>query len=286
MSKLAHPMPTPTPVRVKDVVFGGGHPVIIAGPCSVESEEQLMTTAEACVENGVRVLRGGAFKPRSSPHSFQGLGVEGLRIMQRVARRTGLVTVTEAMSIEQIALVAEHADIIQIGTRNMFNFALLKELGKIRTPVLLKRGFMATIEEFLLAVEYLTVGGNSNVILCERGIRTFDTITRNTLDLAGVAVLKRMSPLPVIVDPSHGTGRSDIIHAMALAAIAGGADGLMVEVHPNPAKALSDGLQSLDLPGLAAMAREVKALAAFLASRPKDAPRPAPDATSGGESAS
>jgi 3-deoxy-7-phosphoheptulonate synthase len=224
---------------------GGEQVVMMAGPCSVESEDQIQTTAEIVENCGGTVLRGGAFKPRSSPYSFQGLGEEGLRLLRRAADHYGLFVVSEVMDQTQIPLLLEHADILQVGARNMQNFNLLRELGKVRRPVLLKRGIAATIEELLLSAEYIMAGGNHEVILCERGIRTFENYTRNTLDISAIPVVKKLSHLPIITDPSHGTGRRDKVLPMARAAVAAGADGLLIEVHPEPDKALSDGAQSL-----------------------------------------
>ena len=234
-----------TIVKVNGVEFGGSKVVIVAGPCAVESQEQLFETAKSVGLNGANVLRGGAFKPRSSPYSFQGLEEEGLKLLSQIRKETGLPVVTEAMDTRQIELVAEYADMIQIGSRNMQNFPLLKEAGMCGKPVLLKRGMMATIEEFLNAAEYVLHYGNDQVVLCERGIRSFETSTRNTLDLSAVPMLKHVTHLPVIVDPSHGTGVRWMVPAMAKAAVAAGADGLIMEVHYNPEEALCDGEQSL-----------------------------------------
>lgn len=228
--------------------FGSGQPVIIAGPCSVESEEQVLTAAEAVKAAGATALRGGAFKPRTSPRSFQGLEEEGLRLLAMARRQTGLPVVTEVMDTAQIDLVAQYADILQIGSRNMQNFALLKQVGRVGKPVMLKRGLSATIAEWLSAAEYVTTSGNDQVILCERGIRTFETHTRNTLDLSAAVAAQQISGFPVIVDPSHAAGRPDLIPALSRAALAAGVDGLMIEVHPDPAHALSDAEQQLDLP--------------------------------------
>ncbi|MBI1909199.1 MAG: 3-deoxy-7-phosphoheptulonate synthase [Deltaproteobacteria bacterium] len=228
-------------------VFGGkNQPVIIAGPCSVESEQQVEETAEFLSRLGVKAMRGGAFKPRTSPYAFQGKGVEGLKILQKGAHRHKISVVTELLHLEYFDEVVAHADMIQVGARNMQNFEMLQRLGKIKKPVLLKRGMAATIEEFLLAAEYILAGGNQQVVLCERGIRTFETATRNTLDLNAVAYIKEVSHLPIIVDPSHGTGKSSLVPPLSRAAIAVGADGIIVEVHKEPAKALSDGYQSLN----------------------------------------
>jgi len=237
--------PDGTIVNVTGVKIGGNEVVVIAGPCSIESSEQLYETAKVVKQGGARIMRGGAFKPRTSPYSFQGLGEEGLKIMRHVGDETGLPIVTEVMDTRHMEMVADYADMLQIGSRNMHNYPLLKEAGLVNKPILLKRGMMATIEEFLLAAEYILNQGNTQVVLCERGIRTFETTTRNTLDLNAVPVLKRLTHLPVIVDPSHGTGVRWIVPSMAKAAIASGADGLIVEVHYKPETALSDGNQSL-----------------------------------------
>jgi 3-deoxy-7-phosphoheptulonate synthase len=227
------------------LAIGGSPVVVMAGPCSVESRDQLFAVAEAVSSAGARCLRGGAFKPRTSPYSFQGLREPALRMMREAGERFGLITVSEVMEISQIAAMLPYIDILQVGSRNMQNFDLLRELGKVRKPVLLKRGIAATIEELLLAAEYVMAGGNYDVILCERGIRTFETYTRNTLDISAIPILKQLSHLPVIADPSHGTGRRDKVVPMARAAVAAGADGLIIEVHNCPEKALSDGAQSL-----------------------------------------
>ncbi len=234
-------------VRVGSVELGGRGFVVIAGPCAVESDEQIRTTAKAVAQAGAHLLRGGAFKPRTSPYSFQGLGELGLQLLADAGREAGLPVVTEVMSPEDVPLVAHHAGLLQVGARNMQNFALLKALGKAGKPVLLKRGLAGTIEEFLLAAEYIVHAGNPEVILCERGIRTFETATRNTLDLGAVAVLKEWTHLPVIVDPSHGSGRRALVAPLAKAAVAVGADGILIEVHPAPERALSDGNQSLNV---------------------------------------
>ncbi len=235
----------PTGVNVAGVMFGPNEIAIIAGPCAVESRDQLLETAKKVKNSGGAVLRGGAFKPRSSPYSFQGLGEEGIKLLCEARKETGLPFVTEVMDTRQVEFIAEHADMLQVGSRNMHNYPLLKEVGLTRRPVLLKRGMMATIEEFLLSAEYILNQGNDQVILCERGIRTFETATRNTLDLNAVPMLKHLSHLPVIVDPSHGTGHRWMVPAMARAAIAAGADGLIIEMHHNPDQALCDGHQSL-----------------------------------------
>lgn len=228
--------------------FGSGRPVVIAGPCSVESEEQILSAARAVKAAGATALRGGAYKPRTSPRSFQGLGEEGLRLLDLARQETGLPVVTEVMDTAQIDLVASYADVLQVGSRNMQNFALLKEIGKAGKAVMLKRGLSATIAEWLGAAEYIVASGNDQVILCERGIRTFETHTRNTLDLSAAVAVKRLSGYPVIVDPSHAAGRRDLLPALSKAALAAGADGLMIEVHPEPARALSDAEQQLDFP--------------------------------------
>ncbi|MBU0520228.1 3-deoxy-7-phosphoheptulonate synthase [bacterium] len=233
-------------VQIGDLVIGGREKVMIAGPCSIEGRDQLLQIAREVKAQGAQMLRGGAYKPRTSPHSFQGLGPQGLVYLKEAADETGLVTVTEVMELEELDLIMKYTDVLQVGARNMYNYPLLKRIGKTNKPVLMKRSFMATIEEFLLASEYILKEGNTNVMLCERGIRSFDTMTRNILDLSCVPILKKMSGLPVVVDPSHGTGRSDIIIPMTLAALMAGADAVMVEVHPNPKKALSDGLQTLE----------------------------------------
>jgi 3-deoxy-7-phosphoheptulonate synthase len=234
-----------TVINIGGIEIGGKEIVIIAGPCAVENMEQILETAKAVCAGGANILRGGAYKPRTSPYSFQGLGEEGLKYLSQARKETGLPVVTEVMDTRQMELVCKYADIIQIGSRSMHNFPLLKEAGKCRKPVLFKRGLMATIDEYLHAAEYILSEGNREIILCERGIRTFETATRNTLDLSAVPILKRQTHLPVIVDPSHGTGHSWLVPAMAKAAIAVGADGIMVEVHNKPLEALSDGQQSL-----------------------------------------
>jgi 3-deoxy-7-phosphoheptulonate synthase len=236
-----------TIVNINGMKVGGSDIVVIAGPCAVESREQLFETARSVRTSGANILRGGAFKPRSSPYNFQGLGEDGLKLLREIREETGLPIVTEVMDTRQVELVASYADMIQIGSRNMQNYPLLKEVGLCRKPILLKRGMMATIEEFLLAAEYILAQGNDQIILCERGIRTFETSTRNTLDLSAVPMLKSMTHLPVIVDPSHGTGIRWMVPSMARAAIAVGADGLIMEVHYNPEEALCDGYQSLSL---------------------------------------
>jgi 3-deoxy-7-phosphoheptulonate synthase len=237
--------PAGTVVRIGDVDVGGQRVVVMAGPCSVESRDQIERSAEIVARLGAQVIRGGAFKPRSSPYAFQGMGEEGLQMLREAADRNGLLVVSEVMDLTQIPLVAQYADILQVGARNMQNFNLLRDLGRQRKPVLLKRGISATIEELLLSAEYILAGGNYDVILCERGIRTFETYTRNTMDISAIPVVKKLSHLPIIADPSHGTGRRDKVAPMARAAVAAGADGLLIEVHPDPDHALSDGAQSL-----------------------------------------
>jgi 3-deoxy-7-phosphoheptulonate synthase len=233
-------------VRVGEVAIGGDTVAVIAGPCSVESREQLISTAHAVKKAGASLLRGGAYKPRTSPYDFQGLGEEALKILREASEETGLPVVTEVMGTEDVELICEYADMLQVGARNMQNFNLLRKLATVRKPVLLKRGPSATVKEWLLAAEYLLAGGNPDVVLCERGIKTFETETRNTMDLAAVALARDLSHLPVIADPSHGTGKQSLIAAMSRAAVAVGADGLIIEVHPCPERALSDGPQSLD----------------------------------------
>jgi 3-deoxy-7-phosphoheptulonate synthase len=233
-------------VQVRDIEIGGSDFVVMAGPCAVESETQLLQTAAAVAEAGARILRGGAYKPRSSPYAFQGLGVEGLKILRKAREETGLAIITEVMSEEDVDLIAEYADIMQVGTRSMENYALLEALGGCGRPVLLKRGMTATLEELLRSAQIIAMAGNSQIILCERGIRTFETATRNTLDIAAVPVLKAVSHLPVIVDPSHAAGVRSLVPSLSRAATVVGADGLLVEVHPAPEKAMSDGNQSLD----------------------------------------
>ena len=247
-----------TTVKVKDVVIGGKEVIIMAGPCVVENEKQIFETARYVKAAGAKILRGGAFKPRSSPYSFQGLGEEGLKLLAQAGEETGLAVVTEVMSVNQIELVGKYTDIFQVGARNMQNFVLLKELGKIKKPILLKRGMSASLEELLLSAEYILSQGNYEVILCERGIRTFENYTRNTLDLSAVPALKRLSHLPIIVDPSHATGRWRLVSPMSKAAIAVGADGLLIEVHPDPKSSLSDGAQTLKLDTFAQLMKEIK----------------------------
>ncbi len=243
-----------TVIRVGETTIGGGSLTVMAGPCAIESRDQMLTTADAVAAAGATILRGGAFKPRTSPYSFQGLGMDGVRFLTEARERTGLPVVTEVMEPNQVQPVALHADILQIGARNMQNFPLLMAAGKVQRPIMLKRGISATVEEWLMAAEYIVSSGNPEVILCERGIRTFETYTRNTLDLAAVPLLHHLTHLPVIVDPSHATGKRWLVRPMAVAAVAAGADGIMVEVHPNPDDALSDGEQSLTLDQFSAMA--------------------------------
>jgi 3-deoxy-7-phosphoheptulonate synthase len=242
-----------TVVRVGNVAIGGGVPVVIAGPCSVESSEQLLAAAMGVKAAGATLLRGGAYKPRTSPYEFQGLGLEALLILREVSERTGLPVVSEVMSTEDVEVVSDHVEMLQVGARNMQNFALLRRLGMVRRPVLLKRNPAATVKEWLLAAEYILAGGNDQVVLCERGIRSYDPELRNTFDIGGMVLAKMMTHLPVIADPSHATGRRDLVPALSRAALAAGADGLIVEVHPQPEQALSDGAQSLNLQGFAAM---------------------------------
>jgi len=256
--------PEDTVVSVGGVPIGNGFFTVIAGPCAVESLEQFRDTAKAVVDAGASALRGGAFKPRTSPYSFQGLGLEGLEILSRVSRELGVPTVTEVVEVADIEAVAEHADAFQVGSRNMQNFRLLMELGQSRKPVLLKRGMAATVEDLLMAAEYILSQGNSDVILCERGIRTFETSTRNTLDLNAVPFIKQRSHLPVLVDPSHGTGLRELVAPMSQAAAAAGADGLLIEVHRNPAEALSDGRQSLFPDQFSALMDGIRPLVAAL----------------------
>jgi 3-deoxy-7-phosphoheptulonate synthase len=253
--------PEPSRVKVDDVTVGGGSVTVIAGPCSVESREQLMSVAPAVAAAGARMLRGGAFKPRSSPYSFQGMGERGLELLAEARAATGLKIVTEVVAPEDVALVARYADVLQIGARNMQNFRLLSAVGEQPKPVLLKRGMMATVEELLMAAEYVVSAGNPRVMLCERGIRTFERATRNTLDICAVPVLRERTHLPIIVDPSHAAGRRELVPSLARAAVAVGADGLIVEVHPDPDRAMSDGRQSLTPDGFAAMMAEVRRVA-------------------------
>jgi 3-deoxy-7-phosphoheptulonate synthase len=246
-----------TVIPVNGVEVGGSEFALMAGPCSVESEKQIMETAEAVAASGARIFRGGAFKPRTSPYEFQGLELEGLRLLAKARQATGLAIVTEVMSAQDVEVVAEHADIMQVGARNMQNFMLLKALGKCSRPVLLKRGMSSTIMELLMSAEYITAHGNPNIMLCERGIRTFETATRNTCDIAAVPLLNELTHLPVILDPSHATGKRSLVPALARAAVAIGADGLLIEVHPFPEKAFSDGAQSLTLEQFRALTNDL-----------------------------
>src|SRR5271165_218303 len=261
--KLAskHFKPGGTIIQVGSVEIGGPHVVTMAGPCSVENEYQIERAAEIAVKGGAQMIRGGAFKPRSSPYSFQGMGEDGLKLMRRAADGRGLKVISEVMDQTQIPLLVEYSDILQVGARNMQNFNLLRELGKLRKPVLVKRGISATMEELLLAAEYLMSGGNYDVILCERGIRTFETSTRNTMDISAIPVLKRLTHLPIVADPSHGTGKRDFVVPMARAAVAAGADGLLVEVHHDPEHAMSDGAQTLRPEQFQEMMTQVRAIA-------------------------
>ena len=245
-------------IRIRDFVIGQGNFAIIAGPCTVETEKQVLITAQHVKAAGATALRGGAFKPRTSPYAFQGLKMEGLKILQKVSQETGLVTVTEAMSSEEVKMVAEYADVVQVGTRNAQNYRLLETCGEARVPILLKRGFSNTLEEFLMSAEYVVAGGNEQVILCERGIRTFETHVRYTLPVGTIPALKLVTHLPVVVDPSHAAGRADLVPSLAYASTAAGADGLLVEVHPDPSHALCDGRQSLTPKEFANMAQVCK----------------------------
>jgi 3-deoxy-7-phosphoheptulonate synthase len=250
-----------TSITLKQTTIAPGNFTLIAGPCSVENEGMILRTAEFLMKNGVRLMRAGAFKPRSSPYSFQGMGLEGLAILSKVRAKTGIGIVTELMDTENAGAVEEAADVIQIGTRNMQNFSLLKRVSRASKPVLLKRGMSATLEEWLMAAEYVMAGGNYNVILCERGVRTFSDHSRNTLDLSVIPPVKQLSHLPILVDPSHGTGKRDYVPPMALASLAAGADGLLLEVHPDPNHAMSDGAQSLDFAGFEKMLISLKRVA-------------------------
>ena len=245
-------------MRINGLEIGGDEFVVMAGPCSVESEQQIMETAEAVAAAGAKVLRGGAYKPRTSPYDFQGMELDGLKLLQKAKKATGLQIITEVMSDRDVEMVADYADIMQVGARNMQNFALLKSLGRCGRPVLLKRGLSATIKELLMSAEYLVAHGNSSVLLCERGIRTFETATRNTCDISAVPVLNELSHLPVILDPSHATGKRSLVPSISRAAVAVGADGLIVEVHPCPEKAVSDGAQSLTLAQFRDLMQELK----------------------------
>lgn len=250
-------------VNVGDIAIGNGSTVVMAGPCAVESMEQLLESAWAVKNNGAQFLRGGAFKPRTSPYSFQGLEEEGLKMLRQVGKETGLKVVTEVMDVEHLDMIAKHADMLQIGARNMQNFHLLRAVGKSGKPVLLKRGLAATIDEWLNAAEYIAAEGNTDIVLCERGIRTYETYTRNTLDLSAIIAVKMLSNLPIIVDPSHGTGIRTMVKPMSLAAIVAGADGLMIEVHPDPDKALSDGPQSLNPVEFGLLMKDIEKISQF-----------------------
>ena len=252
--------PEDTVIHVGDAVIGDGSLTVMAGPCSVESREQLFETADGVAAAGATILRGGAFKPRTSPYSFQGLGVEALRYLAEARERTGLPVITEVMEPNQVDIVAEYADILQIGTRNMQNYSLLQAVGRVARPVMLKRGYGATIEEWLMAAEYIVSSGNPNVILCERGIRTFETYSRNTMDLTAVPILHQLTHLPVIVDPSHATGKRSLVKPLAMGGVAVGADGVMVEVHPDPDSALSDAEQQLTIQQFAEMMPALRAV--------------------------
>ncbi len=249
------------------VVVGGEEVIVMAGPCSVESREQILQSAKLAAAAGAKFLRGGAYKPRSSPYSFQGMGLEGLKLLREVADQTGLLVITEVMEISQIELMIPYIDLFQVGARNMQNFNLLRELGRVRTPVLLKRGIAATIEEVLLSAEYILSGGNYDLILCERGIRTYETYTRNTMDISAIPVLHKLTHLPVMADPSHGVGIRDLVPPLALAAVAAGADGLLMEMHPNPDKAMSDGAQSLYPEQLQKLVAQLRLLAPVVGRR-------------------
>jgi len=255
-----HNNPTGTIIDISGVKIGGQEVVIMAGPCAVESQDQLLKTAKAVMDLGGNILRGGAFKPRSSPYSFQGLEEEGLKLLKQARQQTGLPIITEVMDTRTVEMVCNYANVLQVGSRNMQNFPLLKEVGQCRKPVMLKRGMNATIDEYLQAAEYILAGGNENVILCERGIRSFETSYRNTMDLNAVPMLKKLSHLPVIVDPSHGTGHAWMVPDLAKAAVAVGADGLLVEVHNNPESALCDGPQSLTIDQFRLMMEDLKSL--------------------------
>ena len=264
-SREFHPEDTrvsiPVPcVSLGSVQIGGSEVVIMAGPCTVESEKQLMTTAEAVRKEGAVILRGGAFKPSTSPYGFRGMGEEGLKLLANARSEFGMAVITEVMTPTDVPMVCEYADILQIGTRNMQNYMLLDEVGRTNKPVVLKRGMSATIEEWLLAAEYILAQGNRNVILCERGIRTFEKITRNTMDISAIPLIKRLSHLPIISDPSQGTGRRDLVAPMSLAALAAGTDGLLIEVHPNPDEALKDGAQSLTIDQFQSLMPQVQAV--------------------------
>jgi len=256
-----------TIVKIGDVSFGGDELQVMAGPCAVESREQILEVAEMVKAGGAKIMRGGAFKPRTSPYSFQGLEEQGLKYLAEAREKTGLLIISEVVDPRSVAMMAEYVDILQIGARNMQNFALLREISHYKKPVLLKRGLSATIEEWIMAAEYLLAGGNEDVILCERGIRTFETYTRNTLDISAVPIMKTLTHLPVVVDPSHGTGKWRLVNPMAKASLAAGADGLIIEVHPNPKEALSDGPQSLTPENFTLLMQELNVLAGAMNKR-------------------
>jgi 3-deoxy-7-phosphoheptulonate synthase len=253
--------PQDTRIRVGDMTIGGNEIVVMAGPCAVESEEQVLQTARAVKAAGANILRGGAFKPSTSPYTFRGLGEDGLKILALASQETGMPVITEVMSAQDVELVSRYADILQVGTRNMQNFMLLDEVGKAKKPVMLKRGMSAAIEEWLLSAEYILAQGNRQLLLCERGIRTFETYTRNTMDISAIPIIEKLSHLPIIADPSHGTGRWHLVAPLALAAVAAGADGLIIEVHPNPESALKDGAQSLTFENFERLMAKVSAVA-------------------------
>jgi 3-deoxy-7-phosphoheptulonate synthase len=261
--------PIDSEIKIGDITIGGDKIVIMAGPCAVESQEQLITTARAVRQAGADILRGGAFKPSTSPYSFRGMGEEGLKLLAEARTETGMPIITEVLTPHDVELVAKYADILQVGTRNMQNYILLDEVGKVKKPVMLKRGMSATIQEWLLSAEYIIAQGNRDVILCERGIRTFETYTRNTMDVSAIPVIKELSHLPIIADPSHGTGRWSLVTPLALASIAAGADGIMVEVHPNPDKALKDGPQSLNFDNFAQLTSKLAAVATSIGRKVK-----------------
>ena len=268
--KLASRQFNPGGTRIdlgRGVVVGGDDVTVAAGPCSVESREQIFSIAESIAKTGVKILRGGAFKPRTSPYAFQGMGEKGLQLLREAADEFGMFTVSEVMDASQIKMMLGYVDILQVGARNMQNYFLLRALGEVRKPVLLKRGMSATMEELLLSAEYMLAGGNANVMLCERGIRTFETYTRNTFDIAAIPVIKKLSHLPMLADPSHGTGRRDKVAPMARAAVAAGADGLLIEVHNDPDHALSDGAQSLDPQQFAQLMGELRLIAPAIGRR-------------------
>jgi 3-deoxy-7-phosphoheptulonate synthase len=265
-SREFHPLDTT--VKVDGIIIGGEEIVVMAGPCAVESEQQLLETARAVKAAGATILRGGAFKPSTSPYQFRGLGERGLELLAQVKKEVGLPVITEVMSLSEVELVARYADILQIGARNMQNFNLLEEVGKTGKPVMLKRGLSATVQEWLLAAEYILAQGNEQLMLCERGIRTFETYTRNTMDISVIPIIEKVSHLPIIADPSHGTGKWYLVIPMALAAVAAGADGIMVEVHPNPDLALKDGVQSLTFANFHQLMSQLRPVAEAIGRRP------------------